>query len=250
MVGTFSIGLGALFLLLGLRNRAQAGEQVRYDRLLLVTTGLLLTMILVALLEYSGLYYQHTAMSYLVLCTAVPFYFWIAAETSSNRWACTYVAGVYTVILLAMLWILPRFPAEPKLGPVYHPLTHFVPAAGFPLLLIVPALVLDLARPKLHGWGTWRKAAVLGPLFVVAFLAVQWPFATFLQSPLARNAVFGSGYYGYYVGPVSYTALHRFYVAEPTWTLFATRIFFAMVGATVMTGFGLSRGAWMRKVQR
>ena len=40
---------------------------------------------------------------------------------------------------IVFLWILPLFPAEPKLGPVYHPVTHFIPWE-FPLLLIIPAL--------------------------------------------------------------------------------------------------------------
>ena len=53
------------------------------------------------------------------------------------------MAGVYSAFALAFLWILPLFPAEPKLGPVLHPVTHFIPWE-FPLLLIVPAFVIDL----------------------------------------------------------------------------------------------------------
>ena len=46
-----------------------------------------------------------------------------------------------------MMWLFPFFPATPKLGPVYQHITHMVPME-FPLLVIVPAFLLDLLRPR------------------------------------------------------------------------------------------------------
>jgi hypothetical protein len=69
---------------------------------------------------------------------------------------------------LAFEWILPLFPAQPKLGPVYQPITHLVPL-HFPLLLIVPAIALDLLWSKTGDWGRWRQALVTGPVFVLTF---------------------------------------------------------------------------------
>ena len=43
------------------------------------------------------------------------------------------------------VWVLPLFPAQPKLGPVYREVTHFIPWE-FPLLLIVPAIILVIRR--------------------------------------------------------------------------------------------------------
>ena len=52
----------------------------------------------------------------------------------------------------------------------------------FPLLLIVPALAIDLV---LQRWGArkkgWMLAGVLGVVFVAAFFIAQWPFADVLQ---------------------------------------------------------------------
>ena len=64
-----------------------------------------------------------------------------------------------------MSWILPLFPAQPKLGPVYHPLTQFTPPE-FPLLLIVPALALDLL---------WQRTAALGRVAAGAGLRRRVP---------------------------------------------------------------------------
>ena len=110
------------------------------------------------------------------------------SRAAPHRWACTIMAAIYTLFQLALVWILPLFRAEPKLGPVYYNVTHFVPP-GFPLLLLAPAVALDLLRRVSSRWGVWRETLATGALFVAVFLAVQWPFADFLQSPWARNCV-------------------------------------------------------------
>ena len=56
------------------------------------------------------------------------------------------MTGVYSVFVLVLMWVLPLFPAQPKLGPVYQNITHMVPLP-FQLLLIVPAFFLDLIWP-------------------------------------------------------------------------------------------------------
>ena len=66
-----------------------------------------------------------------------------AGRRFAPSWGCTIVTGVYTLFGVAFLWILPLFSAQPKLGPVYHPVTHFIPWE-FPLLVIVPAFVTDV----------------------------------------------------------------------------------------------------------
>ena len=60
------------------------------------------------------------------------------------------MAGVYTAYAMVMLWLFPLFPATPKLGPVYQKITHMVPME-FPLLVIVPALLLDVFEPRTVG---------------------------------------------------------------------------------------------------
>ncbi len=74
---------------------------------------------------------------------ALPILFATLSQASRFRWAATATAAVYTGVLLSEILIFPLFPAQPKLGPVFFPVTHLVPAK-FPILVTVPALALDL----------------------------------------------------------------------------------------------------------
>src|SRR5262249_32263352 len=129
---------------------------------------------------------MHSAHFYWVTCVLAPAALSGVARASGRRFAMTAVAGVYTLVMLGLLWILPLFPAEPKLGPVYHPVDRFIPA-GFPILLIAPSLVLDLVRPRTEKLPLWPRAAVEGALFLAVLLAAQWPFASFLMSTASMN---------------------------------------------------------------
>jgi hypothetical protein len=179
----------------------------------------------------------------------VPVTMAVAPRATGIRWASTVVAGIYTAFLLGMEWILPLFPAQPKLGPVMQDVTHFVPN-GFPLLLIVPAFLLDLVRPRIARWKNLAQALVLGPLFLTAFLAVEWPFATFLQSPGARNAVFGSKYIDYFSSPQGYFAQNRFVIYERTPGEFASGLALALLCAVLASWLGMVRGDWLSRVRR
>ena len=104
------------------------------------------------------------------------------------------------VFLLGQLWILPLFPAEPKLGPVYQKVTHFIPW-DFPLLLLVPALALDLLASRVASWTAWAQAILLGSVFLITLVAVEWPTADFMMTPAARNRFFGTHYLEYNFHP-------------------------------------------------
>jgi hypothetical protein len=173
----------------------------------------------------------------------------MAAAATGDRWACTKVAAVYTLFLLGMMWILPLFPAQPKLGPVLHEVTHFVPN-GFPLLLLAPAFAMDLVRPRVGHLPSWRRALVLGPVFLVAYLAAEWPFATFLQSDWARNPIFGSHYLEYFANPRSFAVTYRFAPYEKTPGEFWAMMAQALVAAFLATWLGTVRGEWMGRVRR
>jgi hypothetical protein len=86
------------------------------------------------------------------------------AIASRERWACTILAAVYTMFGIAFLWILPLFPAEPKLGPVYRQITHFIPWE-FPLLIMVPAFVMDLIFQRTTAWRPIVRASSRARLF-------------------------------------------------------------------------------------
>jgi hypothetical protein len=155
---------------------------------------------------------------------------------------------VYSTFLLLVSWILPLFPAEPKLGPVYHHVVQFIPPE-FPLLLIVPAFALDLLWQRASKWGAWKQSLVSGVVFVAVFAAVQWPFGDFLMSPASRNWVFGTEYFSYFVRTTSLYARHLFLPTE-TGAAFWTEAAIAIAVAIGTTRFGLAWGDWMRRIKR
>ena len=144
---------------------------------------------------------------------------------------------------------MPLFPAQPKLGPVYQHVTHLVPP-DFPLLLIVPAVVFDLARRLIGTWGRWKQATALGAAFFGSFIAVQWPFANFLMSPASRNRIFATTNYPYAIPPTSPWVRNVFVPTEHSFGEFWVRMAIALAAAILMTRIGMAWGEWMRRIRR
>jgi hypothetical protein len=154
------------------------------------------------------------------------------------------------LVTLALMWTLPIFPAEPKLGPIYQRITHMV-TMDFPVLLVIPAVGLDVVRHRLEGRLRDRwLAAVLAVVFVALFLAVEWPFASFLITSHSRNWFFNGANYVYFMSH-QYVA-HTFSFADrDPWTRpLAPQLALALVLATVSSYLGLKWGTWMTKVRR
>lgn len=247
--GFFMVQVGSLVLTLGERNRASGERRILLERMFLYLCGLIVVTFTILILEMTTRTLMHSAEFYRTVAFLVPLALGIAIAGSGHRWAATLAAGIYTIFLLGFVWVLPLFPAEPKLGPVYYPVTHFVPPQ-FPLLLIVPALAWDWARAKWNWQNNWRGAALGGALFVAVLFAVQYPFANFLVSDGAKNWIFGGHYYGYYVGPTSYLRRGLFYIVEKSNLEFAFVLGQAVLAAAVSLRAGLGLGTWIRSVQR
>ncbi len=247
--GFFGIEIGTVMLLLAFMNRAQPQVRPALERLFLYVGGTVLCESLLIKLEYISRSDQHNALFYTVVGIGTPFILAALAIASERRWACTIMTSVYTAFALGFLWILPLFPAEPKLGPVYRQVTHFIPWE-FPLLLLVPAFVTDLILQRTGGWRPVWRATVAGLAFFGVFLAVQWPFATFLQSPLARNRFFGAMNLDFSTRPNSPLAQYVFFYREDTAGQFWRGMLIAALMSCAMTWMGLHAGAAMRRVRR
>ena len=155
-----------------------------------------------------------------------------------------------------MMWILPLFPAQPMLAPIYNPVTHMVPPA-FPLLLIFPAIVIDLVLGKVRSRGGWLKtlalALGLGGLFLVILLGVQWYFAEFLLSPSADNWFFGGNRYWTYgsrPGPYRQEFWRLNKLNPNSEYLRFSGLLLCWGVASLSAWIGLIWGDWMRKVRR
>jgi hypothetical protein len=246
--GFFGINLGTVMLMLAFLNRATGVERVPLQRLFLYVGGMAVCESLLLKLEYINRSQMHSATFYLVTIFGTVGILTGVAVASRHRWGCTILTAVYTVFAVLFLWTLPLFPAEPRLGPVYNVVTHFIPWE-FPLLLMIPALVTDVILQRTHEWRVLVRALAAGVAFFVTFLAVQWLFADFLMSPLARNWFFGTTYHDFDTPATSFYASFRFLPAEPG-SQFWVMLAIAMFTACVMTYLGLHAGRAMQRVRR
>jgi hypothetical protein len=218
-------------------------------------------MIAVFTTEFSERGLMHGEFFYRVAAIAYPVVLVAAVRGSPLRWPATTVALVYTAVRVLMLWILPLFPGQPRLGPVFQPVTHFVPM-DFPLLLVAPALAIDVVMrrtgadaPPPPGEGRlrdWGVAVLLSAAFTAAFLAAQWPFADFLMSPLARNRVFATHMFPYMVpGNTAYTTWQYYGghhdLGVDRWV---RGLAWALAFGTLSARLGLAWGRWMARVRR
>src|SRR5690348_932795 len=185
-LGMWAVVLGALMLLLREQNLAPAGQSEPGSRLFIYASGVVVVMSSVFLIEHSWPNQQRTGLFYQMSAATFPIYLLGLARASKFRWGATLIALVYMAIVAVMAWILPLFPGHPRLGPIRNPVTHFVPLP-FPLLLVVPALGIDLVRRWIgcgQGWKRdWLLVLASGTAFLALFLVTQWFFSAFLIGP-------------------------------------------------------------------
>lgn len=254
-LGILAIQLGAMFMVLAYQNRSEAasGDASRGPGGLLrwlyaFAAALILLNFATMVSEYTWRIFQHGALFYQIVAGVLLLPIVAAGVSGRLRWPATAATAMYFGVLLALVWILPLFPAEPKLAPVLNPLTQMMPAQ-YPLLLFVPAIGVDLVLRRASGRGGWLLAAALSLTFVVVFVAVQWPFATFLNSEYARNPLFGQHLRPYMVPATSAFAEGRFIGAESGVALIRGLAIAVGLGL-VSARLGIGWGRWMRQVQR
>ena len=250
-IGIFSIVVGALLLTLAQQNRADDRTRRRIAWVLAGTGGLFIMNFALFLTEYGERRMMHGALFYEVTALAFPFALTAMARAIKLRWAATSAAAFFTALSLVLMWGLQLFPATPKLGPIYQHVTHMV-TLSFPLLVIVPAFFIDLTLHRFDDkLPTPVLAALTGVVFVVAFLAAQWPFASFLMhNPIARGPIFNAENFVYWMSPTYETLTRQFDKPAPGSWPFAVHMLIAVGLATISSLLGLRRGRWMTKVRR
>jgi hypothetical protein len=238
-------------------NRAAVTGASNYSllqKLLLYMGGLTVGGQMFFVQEHTWDIVLHQAAAYIWVASAVPVLFAAYSEASRFRWAATTTAAVYTLITIAEILILPLFPAQPKLGPVFNPVTHLVPGK-FPVLIIVPAFALDLfwERTRQWKWKPWKvaivSAIVSGVIFVAVLFVVEWPFANFLMSKASANRFFGTMYFDYTSRAGGFERTRRFF--QPQWGYVLWKgLLWASLYGMVSTWLGILFGRWMREVKR
>jgi hypothetical protein len=245
-LGIFAVVLGGVITVLAVKNRAAGELQRRLDRIVLALGGGALVLAMIAILEHTFRVNLHRSDGYRAIAIVAPVVLLALSRTSNRRWAATTIAGAYTLFMATGVWLMPLFPAEAKLGPVYQPITHFVPLE-FPPLVIAPALALDLVRDYLAILKRPVQAVFLGLVFVATLVAAAWPFASLLNTRILPR-VFGQEELAYFIHPDTYDARFEFVPegAGGFWPGMAWALGYAIVGAWV----GLVAGDALRKVRR
>jgi hypothetical protein len=249
-LGMLGISVGALLLVLSRQNRFPESS-TQGSGMFIFAGGVFVLLGSVFLLEYIYPNLQHGGMFYKVCALMFPARLIAIGRSARVSWPTTRIAAVYMAMLCAIDWILPLFPAHPKLAPIFNPITHMV-ALPFPLLLVFPAIGIDLILIQTRGASgqLWRIifAMLLGTAFVAVFLVAQWLFSEFLVSPHADNWFFLSDrIWGYNTSSGDWH--HEFW--DRTADRFNIRSFIVTwVLACVSSWVGLFFGDWMRKVRR
>src|SRR5687768_12806425 len=252
-LGMLAIQIGAMLMALAAQNRAHEDEAKRLGLIYALSAGILLAMHATVIIEYASFgNHMHGSTFYRVTALGIPAILVASARASRLRWPAATTAAIYMAIILAMVWTLQLFPAQPKLAPIFNPVTRMVPPP-FPLLLIVPAVVIGLLMRRVGGHD-WRLSLAAGVAFVAVMLAVHWVFAEFLLSPLARNFVFAADQWDYTerLGPwrYQYWNLDRDALGAPSTAAFLRGLGIAVMTAIVSVRVGLWWGNGMARVQR
>lgn len=248
-LGIFGINWGAVFLTAALLNRAEGRERKLLEYLLLATGGFIIVQMMTLKLESTSRMWQHSAYCYLVIVIGLLFMVEALARVTGHRWARTIMTGIYTAFCLLMLWILPLFPAQPKLGPVYQKIDHMVPLP-FPIMIVAGAFAVDLLWPRIKSSSLLKQSLIGGVVFLAAVIAVQWPLATLIMSPLGDNWFFHHNNYPYFAQPEWPDVRHIFLSNEATAAAFWAVMALAFVVAIVNMWLGLLFGNWLAKVKR
>jgi hypothetical protein len=190
-LGFTAIQVGALVLAVSRQNRAAPSHERTLGLFVAYGLGVLLCNTYIMGFEYIAFANDmHKAEFYQICAIAFPLILVTAARAAKLRWPATTAALVYMAINILMIWILQLFPGTPKLAPIYNSVTHMVPPP-FPILMVFPALAIDLLLRRMGKRTDWLQAPVVGLAFVTVLFGVQWLFSSFLISPAAESWVFG-----------------------------------------------------------
>ena len=245
-LGMIGIQLGALLMILAAQNRASAESAKKYSLMFVISAGIMICMMAVFTLEYASMGNEmHSVIFYRVAAIAFPIS--LAALARTTKWTATRAALVYMAINILMGWILQLFPATPMLAPIYNPVTHMVPPP-FPLLLVFPAIAIDLLTQRYREMNGWLASLLFGAVFVVVMVATHWPWGNFMISPWARNFIFMADQWSYTerLGPFRY----RFWDRAPSTLAFIKGLGWAFVYAMISSRLGIWIGNGLVRVKR
>ena len=253
--GMIAIELGAMLMALGAQNRATSeADKRRLGVIFVIAAAIIVEMVTIICTEDIGFANEmHRAGFYKVAGLVLPLFLVAFARASRLTWPATRIAIAYMLLTMVSIWVLQLFPATPKLAPIYNAVTHMVPPP-FPLLLVIPAIAIDMLLVRFKDDRDWMLAVAMGTAFIAIMLAVHWFWSQFMLSPAARNYFFGADQWDYTnrLGPWRYQFWGLDVDATGRWSAgkFLSGMGIATVLAILSTRAGLAWGKGMSRVKR
>ena len=247
--GMIGIQIGAMLMVVAAQNRAtNEDDQRRLGFMFAFSAAIIVAILAVGMFEDTALPNDmHRSLFYKLTAAILPAFLVAVARASRLKWPATVTTLLYMGIILVMMWVTQLFPAHAKLAPIYNAVTHMVPPP-FPLLLVFPALAIDLLTQRFGQDRDWTLSLAIGASFVAVMLAVHWFWADFLISPAARNFVFGADQWDYSsrLGPWRY----QFWNKDPSAAVFAKGLVIAVMFGIVSSRIGLWCGRGLSRIKR
>ena len=236
LLGMLGVLLGLLHLALTSHHRPTTRHGVFTGHL----GGMLILTLSLAATEYVGYpNLWHGVEFYQIAGAIFPAPLVILAAASRSKWVASLSATAYAILTLLLIWALPALPTPSLEAPPARLL-----APQFPLLLIAPAVLIDLVIERTGPPERWLHALGLagfvGILVVITMISVHWPLADFLLSPEARSAIFSADRWpnGTPLGSWRY----QYWTLSPWTTEFVRGMAGATLAASASTLVGLRIG--------
>ncbi len=252
--GFFSTIFGAMFLLAARQNRTKS--EVALNIMYAYTGGVLILMLVILTMEYMFPNKQHSQEFFNVSAIVFPFALTMIGKSSGLPWPATTASLIFTIHRLLIIWVLPLFPGEPQLAPIYREITHFV-APPFPPLLVVPSVAIDYILKKTTLKNDWLAAGLCGVFFAGIYFLVHWPFAEFLLSENGRNWFFATHVNKPYWAPVGLNDYNFWQYdysplggAIPLTAVSFAGILKTSLMAAVSSIVGIWSGSWLSRLKR
>jgi hypothetical protein len=253
--GMIGIEIGAMLMVLGAQNRATTRRDQQRLGFIFAYAGAVVLSMAAVLIEESTAFgnEMHGSGFYKLTAIVFPIFLVAFARSSLLKWPATTTALLYMVFVLINIWVIQLFPAQPRLAPIYNPVTHMVPAP-FPLLLVFPGIGIDLLMHRFGRDRDWPLALAIGVAFVGVMLAVHWFWGDFLLSPLSRNNFFAADKWDYNsrLGPWRYQFWNLDRDANRNFSPLhlAQGLAMAMVYGAISARIGLWWGKGMARIKR
>ncbi len=250
LLGMITIQFGAMTSVLAYQNlQASSGTVTRsFNVLFALSSGFVLCMIYAMASEYLSRHDMHGVLFYQVASVLFPLFLIAFSVSSKSRWGATQAALVYTVFMMVISWILPLFPATPRLGPVLNPVTSFQPF-DFPLLIIIPALAIDWITQHYTQLHVWVRTLMYAIAFLVLMFGIQWPFGDLLMASHGHWFFATSKWYFGSSPDWEYRYAYAPYMIS-SGTALVKGLGIALVIAIISSRTGLAWGNWMKRIVR